>query len=66
MKVFSKSGLLRTGVDVNMFFKAMNALSHSSVHTAVSGYFFFLVRLVSGTAMDGSIIFDETSIVSSL
>ena len=37
-------------MQVNMFFKALNALSHSSVHTTVSGYF-FLVRLVSETAM---------------
>ena len=50
MCVFSKSEPLRTGIDVNMFFKALNALSHSSVHTTVSGYF-FVVRLVSGTAM---------------
>ena len=51
MNIFSKFGLLRTGVDVSMFFKALNALSHSSVQTTIS-WFLFLVRLVSGTAMD--------------
>ena len=51
MNVHSKFGLLRIGDDVSTFFKVLNALLHSSVQTTISE-FFFLMRLVNGTAME--------------